>query len=153
MTRAARATIADPSCTAQGSPSVRRSEAEDAPRVLANLDEDALVVLGFLREALDDTGWTQDALAAWFTEHRVRSADRQYVGKMLTGEKPITLRDVVAFPDDLEAAFLRLWTAKFGPTQQEVMGRLLCAMGEVMSVCQLGRLPLRIHQSLKAELK
>jgi hypothetical protein len=138
----ARATLAD-----------RRRLPQDATGVRSILDEDARVVLSDLSEAMKETGWTQEALATWFKERDVRSTDRQYVGKMLSGEKPITLRDIVAFPDDLEAAFVRRWNQKFAATEQQAIGRLLTAVGEVLAVCQLRQLPLRARAMAKAELK
>ena len=130
----------------------RGASSQAAPRVPLGTDEDALVVLGFLRDAMAETGWTQEALSAWFKEHDIRSSDRQYVGKMLSGEKPITLRDVVALPDDLEGAFVRRWNAKFGPSEQVVLGNVIVALGEALRVCQFRSFPSKAGPPAKSGL-
>lgn len=52
-----------------------------------------------LRTAMDETGWTVDALATLWDCHR------SYVYRMLAQEKPMGAESVCALPDDLEAAF------------------------------------------------
>lgn len=81
-----------------------------SPCVPAALSEDARVVLNLLKAAMTATGWTYEALIAEMKRVGVTIPDRQYVGKMLSGEKPINVKQIVAFPDDLEAAFLARWS-------------------------------------------
>lgn len=98
---------------------------QDASGVRPPVDQDDTVVLGDLRDAMQETGWTQDALSAV-----LKLPDRQYVGKILAGEKPINLTRLVALPDDLERAFLTRWTKRLGlvvitPVSQEEASRCL----------------------------
>lgn len=52
-----------------------------------------------LKAAMDDTGWTPDALAALWQCHR------SHVYRILAQEKRMGADDVCALPDELEAAF------------------------------------------------
>lgn len=125
-------------------------------RVPPVLSEDDMVVLGFLRDAMQATGWTYDALIAELKRVGVNIPDRQYVGKMVKGEKPISLRQIVAFPDDLEADFLRRWCQHKGlivvtpVTEDEA--RLQLATG-LFSLLTARALPNKVGVTAKADLR
>lgn len=55
-----------------------------------------------LRKAVADCGYTLDALEA------AMGKGRAYIGKVLNGEKPVSLEFITALPDDVEARFEQL---------------------------------------------
>lgn len=62
----------------------------------------------FLREAIDESGWKHDAVAAAI------GVDGPYLSKMLAGEKPITLRHLDGLPGDIEAIYSKKYAEHHG---------------------------------------
>ena len=67
------------------------------------------LVLRLLRESIDDCGWKHDALAV-----QLQLPNAAYLSRMLSGEKPWTLRHLVALPDDIEKCFAEKWAKARG---------------------------------------
>lgn len=105
--------------------------------------------LALLRQAVQERGWTLDALAA------AMGKDRAYIGKVLNGDKPFTLEFLVALPDDVEARYEHLRAEHFGlivvqPLEGADAHRAFVAgfLGMVAP-----RLPARASGMAKAELR
>lgn len=64
--------------------------------------------LALLRRAVADCDYTLDALEAAMKKNRA------YIGKVLNGEKPMSLEFITALPDDVEARFEQLRAESFG---------------------------------------
>ena len=67
------------------------------------------LLLGFLRDAIDESAWKHDALAV-----EMQLPNAAYLSRMLAGEKPWTLRHLLALPNDIEALFSQKWAAHRG---------------------------------------
>lgn len=65
-------------------------------------------LLALIRRAVSDAGWNQEALAA---EMRL---DKAYVSRVLSGEKPLSARFLIALPDDIEALVSQRYAEHFG---------------------------------------
>jgi len=91
--------LAQPAADAQGEPVDHRSP-DGSTRV------DLLLTL--IRQAMDRTGWTQEALALEMAK------DKGYVSKVLSGEKPLGGTFLRSLPHDLEAVFAGLYAETFG---------------------------------------
>jgi hypothetical protein len=81
--------------------------------------QDTSCVLALLRDAMDQTGWTHEALAAHLRDHGFPHIDRPYITKMLaTGRfsttKPVSLRHLYALPADLRRTFVALCAERVG---------------------------------------
>jgi len=61
-----------------------------------------------LREAIDESGWKHEALAASL------ELDPAYLSRMLAGDKPITLRHLDALPDDIETIYAAKYATALG---------------------------------------
>lgn len=75
-------------------------------------DDDAqgkLVSLTLIRAAIDASGWKHEAIAA-----EMRLPNAAYLSRMLSGEKPWTLRHIEALPDGIEAIYYRLRAESLG---------------------------------------
>lgn len=99
MTRPARATVS------QGSALPRSSERD---RTLATRSTSVDQWLDLLRRCIADTGWTLESLAV---EMQV---DKAYLSRMLSGEKPWTVKHLCNLPDDVEALFEQRRAESFG---------------------------------------
>lgn len=73
-----------------------------------------LVLRAFVRDAIDESGWKHEAVAATISEATGRSIDGPYLSKMLAGEKPLTDEVLEGLPDDIEAIVARLYAESFG---------------------------------------
>jgi transcriptional regulator with XRE-family HTH domain len=65
-------------------------------------------VLALLRVCVQDAGWTLDALEAEM------KLDKSLISRVLNGERPLTLRFLLALPDDIESRFEQLRAEQFG---------------------------------------
>jgi hypothetical protein len=72
-----------------------------------SLDEsDGGIELSHLRAAVDEfEAWTQEALAAELRERGAGEPSGAYVGRMLSGEKPWTLKHTSALPREIRIAY------------------------------------------------
>jgi len=84
------------------------SQSAESDRDLARRSQLVDRYLGLLRDALTETGWTLDALAAYY------DFDRSHAHRLLTGEKPWTVRHLLRLPHDVEARFVRLYAERLG---------------------------------------
>lgn len=64
--------------------------------------------LAILRGCVQQCGWTLDALEA---EMRI---DKSLISRILNGERPVTLKFVIALPDDIEALYMQRRAESFG---------------------------------------
>lgn len=64
--------------------------------------------LGLLRQAMKDTDWTVDALAAQW------KIDRAYVSRLVSGEKPWSLQRTLSLPPDLRTRLALLCAKAVG---------------------------------------
>lgn len=80
-----------------------------------------------LREAIDDSRWKHDAVAA------ALGVDAPYLSKMLAGEKPITLRHLDALPDDVEATYAKKYAEGFGLIVVAPAASPECAIQQLVS--------------------
>lgn len=71
--------------------------------------KDLSLVLALLRDAIDECGWKHEALAA-----AMQLPNPAYLSRMLSGEKPWTLRHLLALPDDIEGRFAQKWAGYRG---------------------------------------
>lgn len=71
-------------------------------------DRDKSLVLRLLREAIDESKWKHEALAAHLSAALGLRIDGPYLSKMLAGEKPVSLDHINALPDDIERIYYRL---------------------------------------------
>lgn len=105
--------------------------------------------LTLLRQAVADTGWTLDALAADM------HIDKAHISRVLNGEKRLTLEFVVALPDDVEALFEKRRAEHFGhivvtpaATASDAVQQLVSGLVGVLAP----RLPAKASAMCKAEL-
>lgn len=92
--------------TLRASAAVRQSKAIDPEP--CNLATNVDTALALLRRCIHDTGWTLDALGAEM------DLDKSLISRVLNGERPMTLRFLVALPDDVEALFEQRRAESFG---------------------------------------
>src|SRR5262245_16305083 len=71
---------------------------------LVDLDQ----LRAWIRAAIENTGWNQDALSAHMQK------DKGYISRVLNGEKPLSAEFLRALPDDVEALMARFWAESFG---------------------------------------
>lgn len=93
-------TIADRAGARQGEPDSRVDEPQG---------NELSLVLALLREAIDESGWKHEALAV-----EMRLPNAAYLSRMLSGEKPWTLRHLLALPNDIEKRFAEKWARHRG---------------------------------------
>lgn len=65
--------------------------------------------LSLMREAITESRWKHGALAA-----AMKLPNEAYLSRMLSGEKPWTLRHIEALPDDIETIYYRLRSESLG---------------------------------------
>lgn len=65
-------------------------------------------LLGLVRQAMADTGYTVDALAAALSEELGRPVDKGFLWRMLNGERPMPMVYLVALPADTKVRFAQL---------------------------------------------
>lgn len=70
------------------------------------------LVLSLLRESIDECKWKHGALAVQLG--LPKKSGEAYLARMLSGEKPWTLRHLVALPDDIEKTFAEKWARARG---------------------------------------
>lgn len=66
------------------------------------------LLLTFIRQAVEETGWTYDALAA------AKVADKGYISRVLSGEKPLSARFLMALPREVRALVAEKWATASG---------------------------------------
>lgn len=64
--------------------------------------------LGYIRRAISDCGYTLDALEV------VMGKGRAYIGKVLAGDKPMSLAFLVLLPYDVQARLVELRGPQYG---------------------------------------
>jgi hypothetical protein len=105
--------------------------------------------LALLQQAMQDTGWTIDALAmAW-------NVDRAYAWRLVNGEKPFSVERLLALPDDLEARFEALRAESFGAivvARVDESTALAQLASGVLNLVLTSSLPARATAMAKAEL-
>ncbi len=74
----------------------------------ADLSTDVDTALAMLRTAVQETGWTLDALEAEM------KLDKSLISRVLNGERPMTLKFLTTLPDDVEARFEQKRAESFG---------------------------------------
>lgn len=108
------------------------------------------LMLQFLREAIDESGWKHAALAV-----QMNLPNAAYLSRMLSGEKPWTLVHLLALPDKIEKRFAKKWYEhRGGVTVPKLRGQraaLMFAAG-ALGVFGAMSLPARSNGQLKAEL-
>lgn len=62
-----------------------------------------------LRQAIDESGWKHEALAA-----EMQLPNAAYLSRMLSGDKPISAAHLRALPDDIEQVFARKYAEAMG---------------------------------------
>lgn len=84
-----------------GSSIARHAESCQAPSraLIGGAGSQACDLLGSLRRAVTDAGWTEEALS----QHL--GTDRSYINRMFNGEKPLSLERVAGFPSEIVARF------------------------------------------------
>ena len=102
-----------------------------------------------LKAAMQQTGWTEDALAAHW------GVDRSYVNRLMNDEKPWSNDRVLALPDELEGALYANRAERFGavvvlPLSGSAAVKALVA--GLMGVMAQAQLPLRANAMAKADL-
>lgn len=108
------------------------------------------VSLDLLREAITESRWKHEALAV-----EMRLPNAAYLSRMLSGEKPWTLRHIESLPDDVEAIYYRLRAESLGllvaaPVDAETARRhLVSGLLGVLAP----QLPARIGHGVKASLR
>lgn len=111
------------------------------------------LVLALLRESIDESDWKHDALAVHLGLPKKTGA--AYLSRMLAGEKPWTLRHLVALPDDIESRFTEKWARYHGAivvqplTGQPAVEALVAGFIGVLSA---PRLPERADAMVRADL-
>ncbi len=75
----------------------------------ASVTGDVELMLVFIRQAMNETGWSPEALSS-----HMGYQDASYVGKVLKGEKPLSARFIVALPEAVEALFSRRYAENCG---------------------------------------
>lgn len=104
--------------------------------------------LVMLRTAISECGWKHEALAA------AMAIDPAYLSRMLSGEKPWTVRHIVALPDDVEARFEAKRAESLGlivvaPAQgEDAVRQFVSGLFGVLR----SRLPLKADRMAKAEV-
>ena len=78
-----------------------RGQSTESDHDLASRSQLVDRYLAMLRDAMAETGWTLDALAAHY------AFDRSHAHRLLSGEKPWRLEHLVALPPELDACFAR----------------------------------------------
>lgn len=104
-------------------------------------------LLGFVRQAVCDTDWTLDALASHM------ACDRAHVGRLLQGEKSLSVERLESFPPDVIAKFAELTLEAHGvmavvPAHGENAIRMLVA--GLLGVLVGSKLPARAEHMAKA---
>jgi hypothetical protein len=128
-----------------------RTGSTPAPRDIVAQSTDVDRWLDMLRRAIYDTGWTHDALAV---EMQV---DKAYLSRMLSGEKPWTVKHLCNLPDDIEALFEQRRAESFGlivvaPVDAETARRHLVS-GLLGVLAPKPALPQKAGNPAKASLK
>lgn len=106
--------------------------------------------LALLREAIGQSGWKHDALAV-----QMKLPNAAYLSRMLSGEKPWTLRHIESLPDDIEAIYYRLRGESLGlVVVAPLSGRhaVEALVAGLIGVLGAPRLPERADGMAKAEL-
>jgi len=67
-----------------------------------------------LRQAMTDTGWTVDAVAAELSRVLDRTIDRGYCWRLVNNEKPWRQEYTTALPDDLEGRWYAIGAERLG---------------------------------------
>ena len=67
------------------------------------------LIRDLLRDAIEESGWKHEALAAY-----MGLPNGAYLSQMLSGDKPIGTKHLLALPDDVEALFARMYAETFG---------------------------------------
>ena len=109
-----------------------------------------LVSLSLIRAAIDASGWKHEALAA-----EMRLPNAAYLSRMLSGEKPWTLRHIESLPDGIEAIYYRLRSESLGllvvePVDYETARRHL--VSGLVGVLTSAILPAKADRMVRAEL-
>lgn len=71
---------------------------------------DEATLLALLRTCVQDRGWTLEALERFMG----KGFDKSLISRVLNGERPLTLKFVVALPDDIEALYAQRRAEAFG---------------------------------------
>jgi hypothetical protein len=136
-----------------------RSFAVAAPVCQVNTDSRAelgqgkehSLVLALLREAIATSGWKHEALAL-----EMALPNAAYLSRMLSGEKPVTLRHLSALPDDIERIYYRLRSESLGLIAVEPPPTLDVALRQMaaglIGIATLSRMPARASSQAKATL-
>lgn len=66
------------------------------------------LLLTFIRQALEETDWTYDALVA------EGCGDKGYISRVLSGEKPLSGRFLMGLPSDVRALVAEKWATASG---------------------------------------
>lgn len=104
--------------------------------------------LQHLRAAMEDTGWTIDALAAHW------DINRSHVQRLVDGDKPFSVDRVLSLPDDVEARLEALRAEHFGLIVVEPLTGLAAQKALVAGLFGLmaTTLPAKAGQPLKVDL-
>jgi len=126
---------------AKGNPVVRAAAAED---------KDLVLVRQWFREAIEESGWKKDAVAAAMTEHGAK-VDAPYLSKLLSGDKAITAKHIRALPDAVEAIYARKQAESFGQIVVEPVTGEQAIRNLVSGLCGVlpGALPMRASRMAK----
>ena len=116
-------------------------------QVQADIDR----ALSLLRKAINDRGWSLEALAAHM------GIDRAHVSRVLLGEKSLTLAFEVALPDDVEALYKQYRAESFGlivveQCDEETARRQFASGLFNLLTTKRSELPAKTSGPIKAEL-
>jgi hypothetical protein len=105
--------------------------------------------LRHFRQAMEDTGWTIDALAAHWDIHR------SHVQRLHDGDKPWSVDRLLSLPDDLEARLEALRAEYFGLIVVEPLRGIAAQKAVVAGLIGLmaPALPARAGKPLRAALE
>ena len=112
-------------------------------------DNDLVLLRRLLRDAIDESGWKHEAVAA------VLHVGGPYLSKMLAGTKPITDRHIRALPREIGVILARRYAEAFGlvvitsTEEQRVIGNLLQAVGSAFATLG-GQLPMKVDRMARA---
>ena len=133
--------------------SARQSATDDSPTTALATAVDRFFVM--LRQAIQECGWTHDALAVEMRQNGCLGVDKSVVTRMLNNERPWKPEHLCALPDDVEIAFATKYAESFGlivvrPAQGEHAARQFVAglFGLLLS----SPLPAKAGHPLKASL-
>lgn len=132
--------MADALPSSQSTPVVEESE---------HLSTDVDTALALLRTAVQDCGWTFDALEAFMG----KGYDKSLISRVLNGERPLTLKFLVALPNDIEALYEKRRAEQFGAVVVEPLSGIEAQRAFVAGFMGLlsSRLPERADRMAKAE--